>query len=220
MKYFLFLFILSITACSNQDRVNTETVTFDLSKELISSLDEAKNQITTHILNKQEPLTSDFFQESWISVIKTTNTFNKDVIVEIKEHQPVAYLGKDRFITQEGKIISPKEKKKNMNLIKIFGSEQEAHSLLDNAILLQNILNIREKNITRFEHKGSGFIEAEDDTGSRYSFTKGDFRVQLERLEEFILFELNSGNKDHIRYIDLRYKNAIAVSHFNMEKTI
>ena len=220
MKYFLFLFILSITACSNQDRVNTETVTFDLSKELISSLDEAKNQITTHILNKQEPLTSDFFQESWISVIKTTNTFNKDVIVEIKEHQPVASLGKDRFITQEGKIISPKEKKKNMNLIKIFGSEQEAHSLLDNAILLQNILNIREKNITRFEHKGSGFIEAEDDTGSRYSFTKGDFRVQLERLEEFILFELNSGNKDNIRYIDLRYKNAIAVSHFNMEKTI
>ena len=220
MKYFLFLFILSITACSNQDRVNTETVTFDFSKELISSLDEAKNQITTHILNKQEPLTSDFFQESWISVIKTTNTFNKDVIVEIKEHQPVASLGKDRFITQEGKIISPKEKKKNMNLIKIFGSEQEAHSLLDNAILLQNILNIREKNITRFEHKGSGFIEAEDDTGSRYSFTKGDFRVQLERLEEFILFELNSGNKDHIRYIDLRYKNAIAVSHFNMEKTI
>ena len=220
MKYFLCLFILSITACSNQDRVNTETVTFDFSKELISSLDEAKNQITTHILNKQEPLTSDFFQESWISVIKTTNTFNKDVIVEIKEHEPVASLGKDRFITQEGKIISPKEKTKNMNLIKIFGSEQEAHSLLDNAILLQNILNIREKNITRFEHKGSGFIEAEDDTGSRYSFTKGDFRVQLERLEEFILFELNSGNKDHIRYIDLRYKNAIAVSHFNMEKTI
>lgn len=220
MKYFLCLLILSITACSKQDRVNTETVTFDFSKELISSLDEAKNQITTHILNKQEPLTSDFFQESWISVIKTTNTFNKDVIVEIKEHQPVASLGKDRFITQEGKIISPKEKTKNMNLIKIFGSEQEAHSLLDNAILLQNILNIREKNITRFEHKGSGFIEAEDDTGSRYSFTKGDFRVQLERLEEFILFELNSGNKDHIRYIDLRYKNAIAVSHFNMEKTI
>ena len=220
MKYFLCLFILSITACSKQDRVNTETVTFDFSKELISSLDEAKNQITTHILNKQEPLTSDFFQESWISVIKTTNTFNKDVIVEIKEHQPVASLGKDRFITQEGKIISPKEKTKNMNLIKIFGSEQEAHSLLDNAILLQNILNSREKNITRFEHKGSGFIEAEDDTGSRYSFTKRDFRVQLERLEEFILFELNSGNKDHIRYIDLRYKNAIAVSHFNMEKTI
>jgi cell division septal protein FtsQ len=220
MKYFLCLFILSIAACSNQDRVNTETVNFDLSKELISSLDEAKNQITNHILNKQEPLTSDFFQESWISVIKTTNTFNKDVIVEIKEHQPMASLGKDRFITQEGKIISPKEKTKNMNLIKIFGSEQEAHSLLDNAILLQNILNSREKNITRFEHKGSGFIEAEDDTGSRYSFTKGDFRVQLERLEEFILFELNSGNKDHIRYIDLRYKNAIAVSHFNMEKTI
>ena len=220
MKYFLCLFILSITACSSQDRVNTGKVTFDLSKELISSLDTTKKQIANHILNKQELLTGNFFQESWISVIKTTNTFNKDVIVEIKEHQPIASLGKDKFITQEGKIISPKEKTKHMSLIKILGSEEEAHSLLDKAILLQNILNIKEKNITRFEHKGSDFYEAEDDTGSRYSFTKGDFRVQLERLEEFILFELNSGNEDHIRYIDLRYKNAIAVSHLNMEKTI
>ena len=63
-------------------------------------------------------------------------------------------------------------------------------------------------------------MEAEDHLGTKYSFTKEDFRVQLERLEEFILFELNSGNEDHIRYIDLRYKNAIAVSHLNMVKTI
>ena len=90
-------------------------------------------------------MTGNFFQESWISVIKTTNTFNKDVIVEIKEHQPIASLGKDKFITQEGKIISPKEKTKHMSLIKILGSEEEALSLLDKAILLQNIVNIKEK---------------------------------------------------------------------------
>ena len=128
-------------------------------------------------------------------------------------------MREEKLITQEGKIISPREKTKHMSLIKILGSEEEAHSLLDKAILLQNILNIREKNITRFEHKGSDFYEAEDDTGSRYSFTKGDFRVQLERLEEFILFELNSGNTDDIRYIDMRYKNAIAVQGINMEKS-
>ena len=54
----------------------------------------------------------------------------------------------------------------------------------------------------------------------KYSFTKGDFRVQLERLEQFILFELNSGKIDNSRYIDLRYKNAIAVSDKKMEKRI
>ena len=88
------------------------------------------------------------------------------------------------------------------------------------ARLLQNILNLKGDHLTSFKNMGSSFIEAHDNKDTKYSFTKGDFRVQLERLEEFILFELNSGNKDHIRYIDLRYKNAIAVSHFNMEKTI
>jgi len=34
------------------------------------------------------------------------------------------------------------------------------------------------------------------------------------------LFELNSGSNDHIRYIDLRYKNAIAVGREKMEKSI
>ena len=53
-----------------------------------------------------------------------------------------------------------------------------------------------------------------------YRFNEEDFRVQLERLEELILFELNSGIKDDIRYIDLRYKNAIALGNKNMEKSI
>jgi hypothetical protein len=63
-------------------------------------------------------------------------------------------------------------------------------------------------------------LEAHDNNDTRYSFTKGDFRVQLERLEQLILFELNSGKIDHNRYIDLRYKNAIAVSRKKMEKRI
>ena len=60
----------------------------------------------------------------------------------------------------------------------------------------------------------------QDDYGTNYLFNKGDFRVQLERLEQFILFELSSGNKDQSKYIDLRYRNAIAVSTEKMEKAI
>ena len=63
-------------------------------------------------------------------------------------------------------------------------------------------------------------MEAIDSLGSKYSFTKKDFRAQLERLEDYILFELSSGSIDNIRYIDLRYKNALAVGYKNMEKTI
>ena len=56
-------------------------------------------------------------------------------------------------------------------------------------------------------------LKAKDDSGTEYSFSKKEFRVQLERLEDYISFELNSGKGNHIRYIDFRYNNAIAVYH-------
>ena len=67
---------------------------------------------------------------------------------------------------------------------------------------------------------GSDFLAYYDNEGIKYSFTQRDFRVQLERLEQFILFELNSGMKDNIKYIDLRYRNAIAVGNERVEKSI
>ena len=98
--------------------------------------------------------------------------------------------------------------------------DSDSGLLLNYAYLLQNILNLKDNSVVSFEHIGSNFIESYDNQGTKYSFTIEDFRVQLERLEQFILFELNSGNDDHIRYIDLRYKNAIAVSTGNLEKLI
>ena len=91
---------------------------------------------------------------------------------------------------------------------------------MDHAFLLQDVLNLKGNSIISIENKGSDFLVYYDNEGIKYSFTQRDFRVQLERLEQFILFELNSGMKDHIKYIDLRYKNAIAVGNERVEKSI
>ena len=111
-------------------------------------------------------------------------------------------------------------RKEDLNIIQVTGSEEEAEDLLNFALELQKTLNLGDKSILSIEHKGSGFMEAIDSQGRKYSFTKKDFRAQLERLEHYILFELSSGSIDNIRYIDLRYKNALAVGYKNMEKTI
>ena len=153
-------------------------------------------------------------------MIKTTHLFNKELNVEITEHQPIANLDKGKFMTQEGKFIFPGKGTKQLELISIIGPDAESSLLLDYALFLQNLLNMKGHSVVSIEDKGSDFLEVLDSRGTKYNFSKGDFRVQLERLEQFILFELNSGNTDHIRYIDLRYKNAIAVFQDNMEKTI
>ena len=105
-------------------------------------------------------------------------------------------------------------------MVSIIGRDNEYFTQLESVFILQNILNLKGNSLISIEHRRSGFIEAVDNESVMYRFNEEDFRVQLERLEELILFELNSGINDDIRYIDLRYKNAIALGNKNMEKSI
>ena len=220
MKYLLIIFFALLASCSSQKEAYMDSINIKISKEIISNFDQVKHQIVNHLRNENEYEKSKIFSNSWISVIKATKTFDEELHIEVKEHQPIASLDKGRFITQEGKIIAPAGENKPLKLLSIIGSDNEYLTLLDSTFLLQNILNLKGNSLISIEHRGSGFIEAVDNESVMYRFNKEDFRVQLERLEELILFELNSGIDDDIRYIDLRYKNAIALGNKNMEKSI
>jgi cell division septal protein FtsQ len=219
MKYLLIIIFALLAGCSSQKEANIDSININISKEIISNFDQVKHQITNHLQNKNKYNKGEIFSNSWVSVIKATNTF-EEIHIEVKEHQPIASLNRGRFITQEGKIITPAGGNKSLKLVSIIGRDNEYLTLLDSTFLLQNILNLKGNSLISIEHRGSGFIEAVDDESVMYRFNKEDFRVQLERLEELILFELNSGINDDIRYIDLRYKNAIALGNKNMEKSI
>ena len=220
MRYLIIIIFALLSGCSSQKEANIDSINIKISKEIISNFDQVKNQITNHLQNKNKYNKSEIFSNSWVSVIKATNTFDEEIHIEVKEHQPIASLDRGRFITQEGKIITPAGGDKSLKLVTIIGRDNEYLTLLDSTFLLQNILNLKGNSLISIEHRGSGFIEAVDNESVMYRFNEEDFRVQLERLEELILFELNSGIIDDIRYIDLRYKNAIALGNKNMEKSI
>tara|TARA_Y100000996_G_scaffold11858_1_gene9509 strand:- start:1429 stop:2091 length:663 start_codon:yes stop_codon:yes gene_type:complete len=220
MRYLLIIIFALLAGCSSQKEANIDSINIKISKEIISNFDQVKNQIVNHLQNKNKYNKSEIFSNSWVSVIKATNTFDEEIHIEVKEHQPIAALDRGRFITQEGKIITPSGGDKSLKLVSIIGRDNEYLTLLDSTFFLQNILNLKGNSLISIEHRGSGFIEAVDNESVMYRFNKEDFRVQLERLEELILFELNSGIIDDIRYIDLRYKNAIALGNKNMEKSI
>ena len=220
MRYLLIIIFALLAGCSSQKEANIDSIDIKISKEIISNFDQVKLQITNHLQNKNKYNKSEIFSNSWVSVIKATKTFDEELHIEVKEHQPIASLDRGRFITQEGKIITPAGGNKSLKLVSIIGRDNEYLTLLDSTFLLQNILNLKGNSLVSIEHRGSGFIEAVDNESVTYRFNKEDFRVQLERLEELILFELNSGINDDIRYIDLRYKNAIALGNKNMEKSI
>tara|TARA_B000000477_G_C6066508_1_gene216788 strand:- start:10 stop:642 length:633 start_codon:yes stop_codon:yes gene_type:complete len=209
-----------MTACSVQNQPTDQQFVIKFSKEIISDIAILEPKISNHLHNLQTNNKEEIFTNSWVSIFKATQNFNEKTLIEIEEHQPIAILENDRFLTQEGKIISPDDMAKNLSLISISGSDDQIEILLNYARQMQNVLNLKGNKLQHLGHEGTDFIKAQDNYGTNYLFNKGDFRVQLERLEQFILFELSSGNKDQSKYIDLRYRNAIAVSTEKMEKAI
>ena len=220
MRIFLVICAFSISSCSMDYNLDSQSISIKYSKEGISHPSIIEGKILSHLQKTDFTMEEELFLNSWISFFRTTSNLGNEILVEVIEHKPVASLDNNRYLTQAGWIIEPEKENKTLNLIQLIGKDRKLNHLLDVASSIQTTLNFGSNYIVKIEDKGTNFLEATDNSGRKYRFTEENFRVQLERLEDFLLFELNSGISDDIKYIDLRYKNALAVGYKNTEKTI
>tara|TARA_B100000214_G_scaffold69507_1_gene46393 strand:+ start:68 stop:730 length:663 start_codon:yes stop_codon:yes gene_type:complete len=220
MRIFLAICASLILSCSKDYNLDPQSISIKYSKEGISHPSILEGKILSHLQKTDFSKEEELFLNSWISFFRTTSNLRNEVLVEVMEHKPVASLDNNRYLTQGGWIIEPERENKTLNLIQLIGKDKKLNHLLDVASSIQTTLNFGSNYIVKIEDKGINFLEATDNSGRKYKFTEENFRVQLERLEDFLLFELNSGKGDDIKYIDLRYKNALAVGYKNTEKTI
>lgn len=220
MRIFLAICASLILSCSKDYNLDPQSISIKYSKEGISHPSILEGKILSHLQKTDFSKEEELFLNSWISFFRTTSNLRNEVLVEVMEHKPVASLDNNRYLTQGGWIIEPERENKTLNLIQLIGKDKKLNHLLDVANSIQTTLNFGSNYIVKIEDKGINFLEATDNSGRKYKFTEENFRVQLERLEDFLLFELNSGISDDIKYIDLRYKNALAVGYKNTEKTI
>jgi len=220
MRIFLAICASLILSCSKDYNLDPQSISIKYSKEGISHPSILEGKILSHLQKTDFSKEEELFLNSWISFFRTTSNLRNEVLVEVMEHKPVASLDNNRYLTQGGWIIEPEKENKTLNLIQLIGKDKKLNHLLDVASSIQTSLNFGSNYIVKIEDKGTNFLEATDNSGRKYRFTEENFRVQLERLEDFLLFELNSGKGDDIKYIDLRYKNALAVGYKNTEKSI
>ena len=218
MKFYFtfFVTVIMVLGCSqniSDSLKNPLVITSE--REIISDLESLENNLYQSLNNSSAKNMSleDIFEYSWLSSIKTEYSLDRPVSVEIKEHHPIANIGRERYLTQRGKSINPKGQFKKLSVININGPEGSISNLIDLSRELQTKLNKLDLKVISFELKNKDQLKAKDDSGTEYIFSMKEFRVQLERLEDYISFELNSGKGNHIRYIDFRYNNAIAVYH-------
>ena len=216
MNHYIIAFLFSIlfVGCS-QNATNSlnQSLVITSKKETISDLDSLEVNLKSYIKHPsvQKISIQEIFENSWLSSIQTNYSLDKSISVEIKEHHPIVSLDQGRFITQTGKSINPKGKFKELSLVSIKGPEDSLGGLINLSRELQTKLNKLDLRLISFELKNLDMLIAKDNSGTEYIFSSKEFRVQLERLEDFISFELNSGKRNHIRYMDFRYNNAVAI---------
>ena len=218
MRYILLasLIFSLFVGCSHSNEVRSVKVK-DIDIFSDHKIISSKKLITTEIedllkneLNKKE-LSPSFYRDTWVYAIKSTLIWPNTLEVKLKEYQPLASWEDTRYLTQSGLIISPSEKNLELLLVNLSGPEDKKFKLLSYSRKIQSQLSRYGQILTEVKINSEGYIKATSITGVSFVFSEKDFRDQLERLEDFISFELISGRLNYIKSMDLRYKNGISV---------
>ena len=135
MKFYFifFLTVMMVLGCSqniSESLKNPLVITSE--REIISDLESLENNLYQSLNNSSAKNISleDIFEDSWLSSIKTDYSLDRPVSVEIKEHHPIANIGRDRYLTQRGKSINPKGQFKKLSIIRINGPEGSISNLI------------------------------------------------------------------------------------------
>ena len=217
MKLFFIVFLFLSLGCSNymEEKKSTDINIVISSEHKILSNPELIRAKFLNLLNGENLdfnlLTDDLYKNTWIYAFQSKKRWPNRYDIKVKEHQPVAKWGEKNYLTHSGILINPSINDSYVHLVVLKGKESEKFLLLDISRQIQNQLNRYNETIKEVNLSSGGVLLISTEKGTELVFTKKDFREQLERLEDFISFELFSGKLNNIRNMDFRYKKGIAV---------
>ena len=216
LAFIILLFFISL-GCSNQmEEKNLSDINISITSEhKILSNPELIREKFLNLLSDEELdfslLTNELYKNTWVYAFQSKKRWPNSYDINIREHQPIAKWGEKNYLTHSGMLINPTSNNSSVHLVVLKGKESEKFLLLDISRQIQNQLNRYNDTIKEVNLSSAGVLLISTEKGAELVFTKGDFREQLERLEDFISFELFSGKLNNIRNMDFRYKNGISV---------
>ena len=217
MKLFFIVFLFLSLGCSNymEEKKSTDINIVISSEHKILSNPELIREKFQNLLNGENLdfnlLTDDLYKNTWIYAFQSKKRWPNRYDIKVKEHQPVAKWGEKNYLTHSGILINPSINDSYVHLVVLKGKESEKFLLLDISRQIQNQLNRYNETIKEVNLSSGGVLLISTEKGTELVFTKKDFREQLERLEDFISFELFSGKLNNIRNMDFRYNNGISI---------
>tara|TARA_B100000029_G_scaffold436133_1_gene450588 strand:+ start:138 stop:803 length:666 start_codon:yes stop_codon:yes gene_type:complete len=216
-KIVLTSILISFFGCSETNtfnKLNEIEVSFSSNHKMMSNKEQIREAFIELLLDessKKEYLQNQLYQNSWVYAFQSKRKWPNKYELKIKEHQPIAKWQEGKFITQSGVLINPENKIKEIELITLIGSEDEKYELLDISRKVQAQLNRFGEIIETVTLSSAGYLLITTRKGMKMTFSKKNFREQLERLEGFISFELFSGKLNLIKTMDFRYRNGVSI---------
>ena len=151
------------------------------------------------------------YDSSWVKQVRVKTTHPETVKIDVKEYQPIAVLNEEFYLTQDGNLINPGKVNIKLEIVSLKGPSQEKENLLKVSHQVQSQLNRLSKRISIIQLSSDDTLRITTNDELVIVMNFRNFRDQLDRLEEFISFELISGKIDLIKQMDLRYKKGISV---------
>jgi len=156
-------------------------------------------------------VSKDLYKTTWVYAFQAKRKWPNRYNIRVKEHQPLAKWGDNKFLTHSGILIKPSIDDSNIHLVLLRGRESDKFILLDISRQIQNQLNRYNEKVEEVNLSSGGYLKVTTEKGTELTFTTKNFREQLERLEDFISFELFSGKLNSIRNMDFRYNNGVSI---------
>ena len=213
---FLIIILLSLGCSENIDYENLNEIDISISSEhkILSSSDLIKETFLS-FLNEQvidfSSVSKDLYKTTWVYAFQAKREWPNRYNIRVKEHQPLAKWGDNKFLTHSGILIKPSIDDSNIHLVLLRGKESDKFVLLDMSRQIQNQLNRYNEKVEEVNLSSGGYLKVTTEKGTELTFTTKNFREQLERLEDFISFELFSGKLNSIRNMDFRYNNGVSI---------
>ena len=210
----LIIFTLGCSELTDPSDLNQTDIFVFSDHKILSNQKVIKDTVSSLILSKAidySSVTKELYTKTWVSGFQSKRKWPNKYNIKVKEHQPLTQWEEDKYLTHSGMLINPSFNNSNLNLLILRGPESKRLELLDISREIQAQLNRYEETIKEVNLGSDGYLKVITNKGTELTFSKENFREQLERLEDFISFELFSGKLNNIRNMDFRYNNGISV---------
>ena len=209
---FLILFLFGCERASDFNGIYNQQINFSKNSPNLTDIDTISRSLIN--LDNKNALKKDLqnlYDSSWVKQVRVKTTHPETVKIDVKEYQPIAVLNEEFYLTQDGNLINPGKVNIKLEIVSLKGPSQEKENLLKVSHQVQSQLNRLSKRISIIQLSSDGTLRITTNDELVIVMNFRNFRDQLDRLEEFISFELISGKIDFIKQMDLRYKKGISV---------